>query len=445
MSRSFVILGAGISGLTTAWFLKQQGHQVTLLEARDQAGGNLRTLHRDGFLIERGPNSTLNNRPALDLLFQSLGINPIEANKTSKKRFVLRDGQIHPLPMGPGAFISTPLFKAAGKWRLLLEPFIGRADHEESVAEFVQRRLGREFLDYAINPFVSGVYAGDPDRLSVRAATAKVYALEEQYRSMFIGMIAKTLAGKHSGGAGPSGSMISFDRGMQQLADCLADAFGESLHTGVSVDRIERLDDGRWQAGAGERSWQGDELIMTLPAAVCEQLLTPLTGGLDDQLATIEYPHVASVSLGFNKDQIDHPLDGFGFLIPRCTGVETLGVLFPSSIFPNRAPDNSHLLTCFIGGSLNPEIDSVDDERVVQRVLDDIRPLLGVCGEPSLVEVSRWPAAIPQYQMGHLQRLEAVEAKLSGYSGLHLRANWRDGISVADCVQNGYELAQKLG
>ena len=445
MSRSYLIIGAGVSGLTTAWFLKQLGHQVTLLESRDQAGGNLRTLKRDGYLIERGPNSTLNNRPALAELFNSLGLQPIEANNASKKRFILRDNQIHPLPMGPGAFIKTPLFQAAGKWRLLLEPFIGRAQDEESVAQFVERRLGREFLDYAINPFVSGVYAGDPDRLSVRAATAKVYALEQQYRSMFIGMIAKTLFGKHRGGAGPSGSMISFEQGMQQLADTLSERFGEDLHTGIEVDQLQRLDNGQWQAASGQQQWQADELILTLPAKACEQLLAPLAAQLDGQLTEIEYPHVASVSLGFKKSQIEHPLDGFGFLIPRCTGVETLGVLFPSSIFPGRAPDDSHLLTCFIGGSLNPELQQVDDEALLARVLNDISPLLGISGAPELVEISRWPAAIPQYQLGHLQRLESIEQALAHLPGLHLRANWRDGISVADCVQNGYELAQRLG
>ncbi|MEH6650785.1 MAG: protoporphyrinogen oxidase [Motiliproteus sp.] len=445
MSRSYLILGAGISGLTTAWFLKQQGHRVTLLEARDQAGGNLRTHKRDGYLIERGPNSTLNNRPALEVLFDSLNLTPMIANAASNKRFVLRDSNLHPLPMGPGDFIRTPLFKAAGKWRLLLEPFIGRARDEESVASFVERRLGKEFLDYAINPFVSGVYAGDPAQLSVRAATAKVYALEKQYRSMFIGMIAKTLFHKHRGGAGPSGKMITFEHGMQQLADTLADKMHEELHTGSPVETLQQLDDGRWQAGSGDQHWQADEVILTLPAKACSQLLSPLLPQLQQQLEPIQYPTVASVSLGFKKSQVEHPLDGFGFLIPRCTGVETLGVLFPSSIFPDRAPDDHHLMTCFIGGVLNPEIASTNDEQLTQRVLRDIKPLLGIDGDPDMVEISRWPTAIPQYQMGHLQRLQKIDNALQALPGVHLRANWRDGISVGDCIQNGYDMAQRLG
>ncbi len=445
MSRSYLILGAGISGLTSAWFLKQQGHRVRLLEARDEAGGNLRTLKRDGYLIERGPNSTLNNRAALKILFDSLAITPITANAASHKRFILRDQQIHPLPMGPGEFIRTPLFKAAGKWRLLLEPFIGRAAEEESVAQFVERRLGKEFLDYAINPFISGVYAGDPDKLSARAATAKVYALERDYRSMMIGAIAKTLFHKHRGGAGPSGGMISFAEGMQYLAATLADRLQAELHTGIAVDRLSRLDDGRWQAGNESQQWQADEVILTLPASACAALLNPHAAGIQELLEPIEYPTVASVSLGFKKSQIDHPLDGFGFLIPRCTGVETLGVLFPSSIFPHRAPEGHHLITCFIGGSLNPEAGRVEDDELLRRVLRDISPVLGITGAPDLIEISRWPQAIPQYQLGHLQRLEAINSALKPLAGIHLRANWRDGISVADCIQNSYTLAQTLG
>tara|TARA_R110001583_G_scaffold32763_3_gene111289 strand:+ start:1007 stop:2371 length:1365 start_codon:yes stop_codon:yes gene_type:complete len=445
MSRSYLILGAGISGLTSAWFLKQLGHQVTLLEARDQAGGNLRTLKRDGYLIERGPNSTLNNRPALNILFNSLGIDPIMANKASNKRFILRDNQIHPLPMGPGDFIRTPLFKAAGKWRLLLEPFIGRASEEETVAQFVERRLGKEFLDYAINPFISGVYAGDPDKLSARAATAKVYALERDYRSMIIGALAKTLFHKHRGGAGPSGGMISFDQGMQYLTDTLADKLAAELQTGVAVNTLQQLDDGRWQAGNDTQQWLADEVIITLPASACAELLSPHAGELKTLFQSIEYPKLASVSLGFKKSQVNHPLDGFGFLIPRCTGVETLGALFPSSIFPYRAPEDHHLMTCFIGGALNPAAAEAEDSELLRRVMRDIGPLLGITGEPELVEISRWPQAIPQYQLGHLQRLEAIEHALKPFKGIHLRANWRDGISVADCIQNGYELAQAIG
>ncbi|WP_210396355.1 protoporphyrinogen oxidase [Motiliproteus sediminis] len=444
MSRSFLVIGAGISGLCTAWFLKQRGHSVTLLETRDQAGGNIRTLHQDGYLIERGPNSTLNSRPALATLFESLGISPLEANKSSKKRYVLRDGSLHPLPMGPGDFIRTPLFSGAGKWRLLAEPFIGRAKEEESVARFVERRLGQEFLNWAINPFVSGVYAGDPEQLSARAATAKVYALEKEYGSLMRGALAKILFHRHKGGAGPAGSMISFDAGMQVMTDTLGDRLGDALCTGVSVDILEQTADG-WCARAGEQQWSAEEVVLALPAKACAQLLEPLLPALPELFDAIPYPAVASVSLGFRKSQVAHPLDGFGFLIPRITGVETLGVLFPSSVFPNRAPEGHCLLTAFIGGTLNPELADLGDDEVTRRVLRDIRPLLGIEGEPAVISVNRWREAIPQYTLGHLERLASIDGLLKSLPGLHTRANWREGISVADCVQNAFDFAQRQG
>ncbi len=442
-TTSFLIIGAGITGLTTAWRLKQQGHRIQVLEARDRVGGNLRTLRQDGWLIERGPNSTLNNRPALEQLVQSLGLDAQLANQQSKRRYVLRDGQLHALPGDPLGFIRTPLFSGRGKWRLLKEPFIGRADHEESVAAFVERRLGREFLDWAINPFVSGVYAGDPARLSARAATAKVYALERDHRSLFLGALNKVLFHKHRGGAGPSGGMISFPQGMQQLADTLGERLTGCIETGVAVERLERVEAG-WVAHQGEQRWLAEQLVLCLPAYECARLLGPLVPGLEEALAPIHYPPVISVSLGFAREQVAHPLDGFGFLIPRCTGVETLGVLFPSSIFPGRAPAGHCLMTAFIGGRLNPDIATCSDAQIQERVLRDIRPLLGIEGDPDPVVINRWPLAIPQYELGHLERLQQVEAALAGHPGLHLRANWRDGISVADCVQNAWDFAGRF-
>jgi oxygen-dependent protoporphyrinogen oxidase len=439
--RSFLIVGAGISGLATAWFLKQAGFDVQILEARDEVGGNLRTLHQDGYLVERGPNSTLNNRPALDELLDGLGLKALEANNAAKRRYVLRDQQLHALPGSPVAFVKTPLFSARGKWRLLLEPFIGRATKEESVAQFVQRRLGKEFLDWAINPFVSGVYAGDPARLSVRAATSKVYALERDYRSLLLGALTKVLFHKHRGGAGPSGSMISFPEGMQQLSDTLAQALEGNIETGVAVESIKQLN-GSWQVRSGERHWQADQLVLCTPAHADARLLKQLAPTIAEQLEPIVYPTVASVSLGFRREQIEHPLDGFGFLIPRCTGVETLGVLFPSSIFPGRAPDNHCLLTIFIGGVLNNQLGTLDEAEIKRRVLRDISPLLGIKGEPELVSINRWTEAIPQYELGHLQRLERVDQALQKFPGLHLRGNWRGGISVSDCIQNAREFAR---
>lgn len=441
----FLIVGGGISGLSTAWFLRELGFSVRVLEAADNPGGCLQSRHEAGFLLEEGPNSTLENNLALGELIRGLGLDEhlLEANPLAKRRYVQREGVLHPLPGGPGALIKTPLFSARGKLRLLAEPFIGRARKEESVAEFVRRRLGRDFLDWAIDPFVSGVYAGDPARLSVRAATAKVYALERDYRSLIIGALKKFVFNRHRGGAGPAGRMVSFDEGMQLLPRTLAGQLGEELECGVRVDSLEREHEG-WTASAGDRFWQGRQVVLALPAHRAAGLLAPLDADLAAELESIVYPPVASVALGFRRDQVAHPLDGFGFLIPRKEGVETLGCLFSSTLFPGRAPEGHVLLTAFIGGRQNPAIAERDQADILAQVRADLAAALGIEGEPVMSRVKLWPRAIPQYELGYPDKLARIDERLSRQPGLHVRANWRDGISVADCVKNARDFAERF-
>lgn len=443
--KQFLVVGGGISGLSTAHFLRKAGATVQVLEASDTPGGTMKSLHLDGFLVETGPNSALKNNHHIDDLVEDLGLQAeyVEANDQAKRRYVLKDGQLQPLPGSPPSFIKTPLFSAAGKLRLLKEPFVGKADEEETVAQFVERRLGQEFLDWAIDPFVSGVYAGDPYRLSVRAATSKVYALERDYGSLIGGMIKKTLFNKHRGGAGPAGKMFSFRSGMGVLPQAIADSLGDDWQGGVAIDVIES-DESGWTVKAGEQRWSGEQLVLALPAHRAADLIRPHNDQAAQWMADIVYPHVASVALGFRRDQVAHPLDGFGFLLPRKEGVITLGSLFSSTLFEGRAPDDHVLLTCFIGGRQNPDSADQSDEQLEDQVLQDVSRFLGISGAPVVSQVTRWPRAIPQYELGHLQRLENIDKLLSSFTGLHFRANWRDGISVGDCIRNGYELAQQL-
>jgi oxygen-dependent protoporphyrinogen oxidase len=439
-----VVVGAGISGLSCAWFLRSRGHDVRVLEAGPQAGGCLGSARHDGFLIEAGPNSTLLRNGALGELVQALGLGDqlIEADRAAKRRYVVKDERLVALPGSPGAFLATPLFSTAAKLRLLLEPFHRRARDEESIAQFVRRRLGPEFLDWAIDPFVSGVYAGDPERLSVRAAVAKIHALEAEHGSLLLGALAR-LARARSSGPMPVGRLISFRDGMQTLARALAELLGAVVQCGVEVTAIERSIDGwRVHTSAGEQ--RAERLVLSVPAYRAATLLAPLDGGLAAELAAIHYPPVASVALGFARDQVSHPLDGFGMLIPSRAGRQTLGALFSSTLFPGRAPAGQVLLTAFIGGARKPAIAALDEGVIVQQVLADLGPLLGVRGAPVLARVRRWPRAIPQYELGHLERLARIDARLAALPGLHLRANWRDGISVGDCVANAARFAAQL-
>jgi len=437
-----LIIGAGISGLATAWFLRERGHHVRVLEAASEPGGCLRTLSREGFLIEAGPNSTLSKGGAFDELVRGVGLagEQIEGNPLAKRRFIVKKGVPLALPGSPIAFLRTPLFSARGKLRLLAEPFIGRAQTEETVAQFVRRRLGQEFLDWAIDPFVSGVYAGDPEKLSARAATAKVYALEAEHGSLIRGALARAMRGKASGPQ-PVGKLVSFRGGMQALPRAIAAALGDAVKLGVGAERLTRAASGRWQAHAANAQFEADHVVLAVAAAPAADLLASLDASIEAELRAIHYPPVMSVALGFARRQVRHPLDGFGMLVPRREQRRILGTLFSSTLFPGRAPGGMVLLTAFIGGARNESVARWDDDAVLAAAIADLRELLGIEGEPALALVNRWPRAIPQYELGHLERIKRIDTALAGFPGLHTRANWRDGISVADCVTNAQRFA----
>jgi oxygen-dependent protoporphyrinogen oxidase len=445
MTLDVVVVGGGISGLSTAWGLSKRGLKLRLLEAAETAGGTLRSERNEGFLIECGPNSTLENNPELGTLIDELGLRQarIAANPSAENRYVVRFGKPIPLPTSPGAFLTTPLFSASAKWRLLAEPFIAKAHTEESIAQFVVRRLGREFLDWAVDPFISGVYAGDPQRLSVQAATPKIYALEQRYGSLLRGAAARMTLHRHKTGPAPGGRLISFHEGMQVLAQGAVNALGQAVDAGKPVTRVSREEQG-WRVESGNEQLLARQLVLAIPAYAAATLLAPLDPELEKELSAIHYPPVASVALGFLGGQIRRPLEGFGCLIPRREGIETLGAIFSSSLFPGRAPEGHVLLTAFIGGAKNPAVKDADDAELIHRVVEDLRPLLGITGRPGFVRVSKWMRAIPQYEIGHLGRLSRIDTRLAALPGLHLRANWRDGISVADCVKNGLALAKHI-
>lgn len=440
-----LIVGAGVSGLATAWFLQQRGHHVRVVEAAAQPGGCLRTFRENGFLVDAGPTSTLFRGGALAELARGIGIDNelLEANRASRTRYIVKDRRLVALPDNPLSFLRTPLFSPRGKLRLLLEPLYGRAVEEESVAQFVRRRLGSEFLDWGIDPFVSGVYAGDPAKLSARAATAKVYALEAEYRSLFIGALFRLLQGRASGPA-PAGRLVAMRMGMQTLAEALAAAVRQVRYV-HAVTELAPRPEGGWLVHADATDHWADHVVLATPAYRAADIVRPLDSRLAALLSAVYYPPVASVALGFDGHQILHPLDGFGTLIPSRLQYQTLGALFSSTVFPGRAPEGRVLLTAFIGGARNPGVLDRDDTMLIDQVKADIGPLLGIRGDPVYARVTLWEKAIPQYELGHLDRLAQIDARLARWPGLHLRANWREGISVSDCVQNAHALATLIG
>jgi protoporphyrinogen/coproporphyrinogen III oxidase len=452
MSFDVIVVGAGVSGLCAAHGLRQAGLKVQLVEAGAQAGGVIASVAREGCLYETGPNSALDTTPLIGELVDALQLRSRwrAASELSNRRYVVRGGRLLALPMSPLAFFSTPLFSIGAKLALMREPFVGRGDAhvEESIATFVRRRLGSEFLDYAIDPFVAGIYAGDPEQISVPAAFPKLHALEQRFSSLIRGQIlgAKERQ-KARETAKNTAKSFSFDGGMQVLTDALAQAVGP-LALGVRATRIERTADGRYtlhaQDAAGGLQFHARALLLATPADVTGTLLREHVPDAADALARIEYAPVASVASAYAVADVAHPLDGFGCLVPRREGRRVLGVLFSSSMFEGRAPAGTALLTTFIGGRRQPELPGLSEAELAALAHQEHVALVGARAAPRWQAVTRWPRAIPQYNLGHLGRVARAEAAMQALPGLYMAANWKGGVSVGDCIANGRRAAEAI-
>jgi oxygen-dependent protoporphyrinogen oxidase len=341
--------------------------------------------------------------------------------------------------MGPLSAMTTPLWSMAGKLRVLKEPFIKAIDpnKEESAADFVRRRLGDELYRYAINPLIGGIYAGDPEQLSLRYAFPKLYALEQNHGGMIRGSIAKMRAARKSPAPKVDKRIISFQDGLAELPQLLAAALGEAVHTAVSIKSIRRKD-ANWQIEWNGATHTYDEVVLTTPAHALSQL--PLDAPIQEALKPIEainFPPVSVLSLAFKRTDVAHPLDGFGLLVPECEKRKILGALFPSSLFTGRAPEDEVLLTIFVGGERQPEYAVPDTDAVLATVLPELKAMLGVSHQPTFVHHKHWPRAIPQYKLGYGKLLAQMDTVEANYPGLKLAGNYRDGISLSYCIEAG--------
>lgn len=449
-SLPVAVIGGGATGLAAAYRLAKSGRRVRLFEAGPRLGGSVATERQEGWLIEAGPNSFQENRREIVELMRELGLEQerVAASTVSKKRFIVRGGKLCALPMSPPSLFSTPLFSFGTKLRLMTEAFSRprRRPSDVPLADFIRDHFGQEIVDYALNPFVSGIYAGDPRKLSARHAFPKLWEAEQQKGSLIRGQIAQAKIRRAEGH--PKTQIISFRHGLQTLTDALAARLpAGSIELGA---RIETLIPGSpWQlvwSRAGEaRTEKFASVVLAIPAHALAQLSF---GSLGERplapLQSVEYPPVASLFLGFRREQIAHPLDGFGALIPAIERFHFLGVLFSSSLFPDRAPEGHVGLTVMVGGSVQPDLASRSLDEITDAVMPELDRLLGVTGSAEFRRLHFWPYAIPQYQLGYERHLETMAAVERQHPGLHLAGHVRDGIALPSCILSGLTVAGRI-
>ena len=451
---SVAILGGGIAGLTAAYQLDKQGLEVTVFEASNRTGGKIRSERAEDYLIEHGPNTIQSSTPLMEGLIDQLGLDDavVEADAAAKKRYVVRDGTPHPLPMSPPEFFTTPLFSATAKLRLLAEPLVWKSgpEHDESIAHFARRRLGREALDYGLNPFVGGIFAGDPERLSVRHAFEKLYTLEDEHGSLFKGMIRRMLDRRANSDEQPSTRhMFSFRDGLQQLPDALTTTLGASVERLTAVTALRPEDDGwtvatRHTEDGTTTEHHFDAVVCTLPLHRLAQIDFDTVVSLHP-LKKVEYPPVSVVAMGFDRADVHHPLDGFGMLVPEVeTPYRILGTIFTSALFPDRAPGDKVLLSTFVGGARNPDLGNAEPDRLVLLIQEDLADLLGVHGEPTFVRHVPWRSAIPQYTVGYAHVKATLDTLENRHPQLAMAGNYRKGVSVGDTMDSADRAAQRI-
>jgi len=457
-----VVVGGGVTGLAAAHraveLARERGIalELVLLEARERLGGTIATERAGGFLVEAGPDSFLSEKPWALALCRRLGIEDRLARTDDRYRkvFVWRGGRLHPLPDGfqllaptrLAPFLASRLFSWPGKLRLALDLVLprGHAD-DESLGAFVRRRLGREALERVAQPLVAGIYTADPDDLSLAATLPRFLEFEKRERSI---VLALWRAGRAAPQAGTSGArwslFVTFKEGMEELVTALAGRLpaGAAL-VKHRVTGIER-NGGVWRvATEAGGTFAADRVIVAAETHVAARLLRYTDPALATLLGEIPYASSATISLGYRRADVPHPLDGFGFVVPRTERRALLACTFASVKYPGRAPAGHTLLRAFVGGALDEAILGADDATLVERARDELRQALGVTAEPVLTRVCRWPAAMPQYRVGHLARVETIERRVAALPGLGLAGGGYRGVGIADCVRSAEDATER--
>lgn len=447
MTLRIAIVGAGISGLSTHWFLEREARRqgldlkVETWDPKALPGGNIRTESRDGWRCEEAAESILNSRSETRELALELGLESriVQASPMAKKRFLLWHGRLH--AMGPASvFGAFPTWGA--KLVALKEPFVGRGPDDESVADFGRRRLGAGLFEQVMDPMVTGIYAAAPERLSVRSAFPRIKSMESVHGSLFRGMLAARKARSHVPVDQRAGSgSYSFLGGMTDLVQALFGALVGPVRREEPLRSLERSGN-QWILRGRSRTAKFDHVVLAVPS---HQLpgIEGIPLELRQDLFSVPYNPVAVVGLGFRREQVSHPLDGFGFLVPRSENRRILGTLFSSSLWPHAAPEGHVLVRSMVGGGRQPELAGLSAAELTDLVRSEMLDILGASGEPAFVHVRSYAQGIPEYPVGHHDILRRLRARMEG-TGLHLAGNAWDGIGLNDCVAAALPRARAL-
>jgi oxygen-dependent protoporphyrinogen oxidase len=447
------IVGAGISGLATAQAVLSQNPQaeVVVFESQRRAGGKVWTERSaEGFLCEGGVNGFLDKVPRTLELCAEIGLDPVAANAAAQRRYVFSRQALHRLPEKPAEFLRSRLLSLPGRLRVLCEVLVARGGNEdESLAEFAIRRLGQEAFEKLIDPMASGVFAGDAAKLSLRSCFPRIHSLEAQYGSLIRGLVKLQLQARREGGErmpgpGPGGRLTSFSQGMSAMTDALAAMLGSRIRTTSPVAAISGARGGYVLHLADGADEETDVLILAVPAHAQSRILREYEPELAGLLDGIDYPALAVVCLGYAIHAQGRYPDGFGFLVPSREQRSILGTIVDSNVFPGRAPEGHVLLRTMVGGARNPQLAEWPDARLIDRVRADLADIAGLSDEPCFSRIFRHEKAIPQYEVGHAGRLEAIDRILARHPGLILTGNAFRGVSLNDCVVNARKIAESL-
>jgi oxygen-dependent protoporphyrinogen oxidase len=445
-----IVIGAGISGLACAYRLKRLGIGVTLLEAQERAGGLIGTVKKDGFLFESGPQSFQGTDALLNLI-RELGIEgELQQADPRAPRYILRAGRLQKIPMSPQGLLASSLLNAGSRWKIASEPFRRTAppSKEESVADFVRRKFGHEILEYLVAPFVSGVYAGDPEKLSLRAAFPTLEEWERRHGSVVRGAMKSRPAKGERTGPPP---LCSFRSGLAALIQALRQNLSEAVQAGAAVYGIKRTTsreneyEVRFTRNGASETIFASVVVVAAPAYTASHLVGAMSASMSQALSAIAYAPVAVVAAGYHVQQIGLPLDGFGFLVPRSENTRTLGTVWNSSLFPGRAPEGFAVLTSFVGGATDLEIVEKSDSEIAAIVSAENARILGIEGPPVAQAVWKYAKALPQYNLGHGHLIESARDAERALPGLFLAGNYLEGPAIGKCVEQGFRTAESAG